>query len=186
MTTVSFHKADTGGERLGMASGPCTLGTVMLAAGARGVVAIVMGDSAQALRHDLQARFPRAELVDDDPQTREYLRRVTAFIDGTSTQVDLPLDIRGTAFQQRVWTALRAIAPGTTVTYAELARRIGAPAAVRAVAGACGANALAVVIPCHRVVRSDGTLSGYRWGVARKRALIAREAAITERVAEPA
>lgn len=186
MTTVSFRQVDAGGERLGVASGSCTLGTLMLATGARGVVAIVMGDDAQALWQDLQARFPRAALVRDDPQAREYLHRATAFIEGTSAQVDFPLDIRGTAFQRRVWAALRTIPPGTTVTYAELARRTGAPAAVRAVAGACGANALAVVIPCHRVVRSDGTLSGYRWGVARKQALITREAACGAGVAQPA
>ena len=178
MTTVSFHRTDAVTERLGVAWGTCALGTVMLATGAKGVVAIAMGDSADALMHDLRARFVGAELVPGDPRADEYLRQVVAFIDGASGEPDVPLDIRGTAFQQRVWAALRAIAPGMTVTYAEVARRLGAPSAVRAVAGACGANALAVVIPCHRGVRSDGALSGYRWGVARKQALIAREATI--------
>ncbi|WP_281650165.1 methylated-DNA--[protein]-cysteine S-methyltransferase [Novacetimonas hansenii] len=176
MTTVPVHRGNAATGRLGVAVGQCTLGTVMLATGANGVVAIAMGDGADALVHDLRARFVGMELVLGDPCANDYLRHVVAFIDGESDALDLPLDIGGTAFQKRVWAALRAIAPGTTVTYAEIARRLGTPSAVRAVAGACAANMLAVVIPCHRVVRSDGTLSGYRWGVARKKALILREA----------
>jgi AraC family transcriptional regulator of adaptative response/methylated-DNA-[protein]-cysteine methyltransferase len=125
---------------------------------------------------DLQDRFGRATLIGGDKDFERLIATVIGFVETPGTSLELPLDIRGTAFQHRVWTALREIPPGTTASYAEIARRIGRPKAVRAVAGACAANPLAVAIPCHRVVRSDGALSGYRWGIARKRALLEREA----------
>src|SRR5690606_2945176 len=137
--------------------------------------AITMGDDPDALLRDLQDRFPNAELIGGDEEFEATIAAVLALIEAPRTGLDLPLDIRGTAFQRRVWQALRQIPPGETVSYSEIARRIGAPQAVRAVAGACAANALAVVIPCHRVVRNDGSLSGYRWGIERKRTLLQRE-----------
>ena len=130
----------------------------------------------KALARELQERFPRAELIGGDAEFEQLVARVVGFVEAPALGLDLPLDVRGTAFQQRVWQALRQIPAGRTASYAEIARRIGAPASVRAVAQACGANPLAVAIPCHRVVRNDGALSGYRWGVDRKRALLAREA----------
>lgn len=157
------------------AIGQCALGALLVAQSERGMCAILLGDEPEALRDDLRQRFPQAELIDGDADTERLLAQVVAFVEAPRLDLDLPLDVRGTAFQQRVWQALRAIPAGSTVSYAELAERIGAPKAVRAVAGACAANALAVAIPCHRVVRSDGGLSGYRWGVERKRALLERE-----------
>ncbi|WP_211091354.1 bifunctional DNA-binding transcriptional regulator/O6-methylguanine-DNA methyltransferase Ada [Pseudothauera rhizosphaerae] len=159
------------------ALGQCSLGAILVARSVRGVCAIALGDDPQALLDELQARFPAATLIGADADFEALVARVVGLVEAPATGADLPLDIRGTAFQQRVWQALRRIPPGETVSYAELARRIGAPAAVRAVAGACAANPLAVAIPCHRVVRSDGGLAGYRWGVARKRALLEREGA---------
>jgi len=128
------------------------------------------------LLRDLQDRFPRAELRGAEPDYEQTVAQVIGLVEAPQIGLDLPLDVRGTAFQQRVWLALREIPAGSTVSYAELARRIGAPKGARAVAGACAANALAVAIPCHRVVRNDGALSGYRWGVERKQALLDREA----------
>jgi AraC family transcriptional regulator of adaptative response/methylated-DNA-[protein]-cysteine methyltransferase len=125
---------------------------------------------------DLQAQFPRARLIGGDGEFEQLVARVVGVIEAPGLGLDLPLDIRGTAFQQRVWQALREIPAGSTMSYAEIARRIGSPNSVRAVAQACAANLLAVAIPCHRVVRRDGGLSGYRWGVDRKRALLEREA----------
>ena len=130
-----------------------------------------------SLARELQDRFPRAELVGGDAAFERMVAQVVGLVEAPGRGLDLPLDIRGTAFQERVWQALRAIPPGKTATYAEIARAVGRPKAVRAVAQACAANPLAVAIPCHRVVRTDGDLSGYRWGVERKRQLIAREAA---------
>jgi AraC family transcriptional regulator of adaptative response/methylated-DNA-[protein]-cysteine methyltransferase len=126
---------------------------------------------------ELQDRFPRARLLGGDRRFQRLVARVVGLVEAPAVGLDLPLDLRGTAFQQRVWRALRRIPAGETATYREVARRIGAPSAVRAVARACASNALAVAIPCHRVVRSDGASSGYRWGIARKRALLARETA---------
>lgn len=166
------------GARIRFALAECALGAVLVAASERGVCAILLGDEPDALARDLRARFPGAALIDGDAAFAGWVAQVVALVEAPGHGLDLPLDIGGTAFQQRVWTALRAIPPGRTATYAEIARAIGAPAAVRAVALACGANRLAVAIPCHRVVRSDGALSGYRWGVARKRALLAREGAL--------
>ena len=158
------------------ALGTCTLGSVLVAATERGLCAILLGDDRPALLLDLQERFPRRERIADDTALAPWMAQVVALMAAPANPVTLPLDVGGTAFQQRVWQALRDIPAGTTVSYTELARRMGMPEAVRAVAGACAANALAVAIPCHRVVRSDGALSGYRWGVARKRALLDSEA----------
>jgi AraC family transcriptional regulator of adaptative response/methylated-DNA-[protein]-cysteine methyltransferase len=153
----------------------CALGALLVAASPQGVCAIALGDDADALARDLQDRFPQARLSGDDADFARVVAQVVGFVEAPRIGLALPLDLRGTAFQQRVWAALRAIPPGQTLSYIELAQRIGAPAAVRAVASACAANTLAVAVPCHRVVRTDGSLSGYRWGVARKRALLDRE-----------
>jgi len=158
------------------AIGECSLGAILVAASQRGVCAILLGDDPDALARDLQERFPRAELIGGDVGFERLVARVVGFVEAPRRGLDLPLDIRGTAFQQRVWQALRQIPAGETVSYTQIAERIGAPESMRAVAGACAANCLAVAIPCHRVVRIDGGLAGYRWGVERKRALIEREA----------
>ena len=139
----------------------------------KGVCAILLGDDPDALLRHLQDRFPRAKLIGGDPEF-ELVAKVVGFVEAPGIGLDLPLDVRGTAFQQRVWQALRKIPPGSTASYTEIAQRIGAPQSVRAVAAACAANVLAVAIPCHRVVRNDGALSGYRWGIDRKRALLER------------
>ncbi len=159
------------------AVGQCSLGAILAAATDKGVCAILMGDDPDGLVRDLQDRFPRAELVGGDANFEATMARVVALVEQPAAGLDLPLDVRGTAFQQRVWTALGDIQAGRTASYAEIAEKIGAPQAVRAVAQACAANALAIAIPCHRVVRNDGALSGYRWGVERKRVLLDREAA---------
>ena len=158
------------------AVGECSLGSILVAQSARGVCAILLGDDPDSLLAQLQQRFPAAQLIGGDAAFENLVARVVGFVEAPRLGLDLPLDMRGTAFQQRVWQALRKIPPGETLSYAELARRIGAPRAVRAVAGACAANPLAVAIPCHRVVRRDGALAGYRWGIERKRALLEREA----------
>ena len=149
-----------------------------MAATDKGVCSILLGDEdhADALVQDLQDRFPKARLVGGDAKFEDWVARIVGLVEAPALGLDLPLDVRGTAFQQRVWQALRDIPFGTTASYSDIAKRIGAPKAVRAVAQACAANPLAVAIPCHRVVRSDGGLSGYRWGVERKRALLDREA----------
>ncbi len=152
------------------------LGAILVAESDRGICAISLGDDADVLVRELQDRFPKARLTGDDAAFDARVARVVALVEQPRQGLDLPLDIRGTAFQQRVWQALRAIPAGETLSYAELAERIGAPKAVRAVAGACAANTLAVAVPCHRIVRTDGALSGYRWGVERKRALLTAEA----------
>ena len=157
------------------AVGETSLGSILVAQSERGVCAILLGDDPAKLVRDLQDQFPRAELIGGDASFEKLVARVVGFVETPALGFDLPLDVRGTAFQQRVWQALRRIPPGKTVTYAEIARRIGQPRAVRAVGQACGANPLAVAIPCHRVVRDDGGLSGYRWGIARKRELLDRE-----------
>ncbi|MBK6614240.1 bifunctional DNA-binding transcriptional regulator/O6-methylguanine-DNA methyltransferase Ada [Ottowia sp.] len=163
------------GQRIRFAIGQCALGAILVAESARGLCAIALGDDPDALARGLQDQFPRAELVGGDAAFERHVAQVIGFVEAPGLGLDLPLDVRGTAFQQRVWQALRAVPAGSTVSYADIARRIGQPRAVRAVAQACAANPLAVAIPCHRVVRSDGALSGYRWGVERKRALQARE-----------
>ncbi|MGH8382189.1 bifunctional DNA-binding transcriptional regulator/O6-methylguanine-DNA methyltransferase Ada [Pseudomonas sp.] len=157
------------------AIGQCSLGAILVAQSERGICAILLGDDPQALLHDLQDKFPKANLLGGDAEFETLVAHVVGLIEVPGIGLDLPLDLRGTAFQERVWQALRTIPAGTTASYAEIAQRIGSPKAVRAVAQACAANALAVAIPCHRVVRSDGNLSGYRWGVERKRQLLERE-----------
>lgn len=152
-------------------------GTVLVAASGRGVCAILPGEDAATLVAELRARFPEAVADTGDAAFALTLEAVLAFLDAPDRGFALPLDLRGTPFQLRVWEALRAIPAGTTASYADIARTIGRPSAVRAVARACAANMLALAVPCHRVVRADGSLSGYRWGVERKRALLAREAA---------
>ncbi len=157
------------------AVGQCSLGAILVAQSHKGICAILLGDDPDALARDLQDRFPHAELIGADPGFEQWVAKVVGFVEAPALGLDLPLDLRGTAFQERVWQALRSIPAGATATYAQIARMIGAPTSSRAVAQACGANPLAVAIPCHRVVRSDGALSGYRWGVERKRQLLERE-----------
>uniref|UniRef100_Q01ZD9 methylated-DNA--[protein]-cysteine S-methyltransferase n=1 Tax=Solibacter usitatus (strain Ellin6076) TaxID=234267 RepID=Q01ZD9_SOLUE len=176
MTPGDFR---AGGSRAAIrfAVAECSLGSILVAATEKGVCAILMGDDPETLVRDLQDRFPRAELTGGDREFEATVAKVLTFVEAPGLGLDLPLDVRGTAFQQRVWQALRAIPAGATASYAEIAARIGAPKSVRAVAQACAANSLAIAIPCHRVVRHDGGLSGYRWGVERKRALLTREGA---------
>ncbi|KCB45559.1 bifunctional DNA-binding transcriptional regulator/O6-methylguanine-DNA methyltransferase Ada [Bordetella hinzii] len=173
----SAYREGGANARLYFAIGQCSLGAILVAQSERGVCAILLGDDPEPLLQTLQDRFPKAELIGADPAYEGMMATVVGLVEAPGTPVDLPLDVRGTAFQERVWRALTQIAPGETVSYSEIARRIGSPKAVRAVAQACGANMLAVAIPCHRVVRNDGALSGYRWGVARKRELLRREQA---------
>ncbi|HZX70006.1 MAG TPA: bifunctional DNA-binding transcriptional regulator/O6-methylguanine-DNA methyltransferase Ada [Rhodanobacter sp.] len=175
MTPSSYRAGGTDSE-IRFAIGECSLGSILVAQSERGVCAILLGDDPDALARDLQDRFPKARLIGGDHDYEQLVAQVVGFIEAPAIGLDLPLDVRGTAFQQRVWRALRDIPAGSTVSYSEIARRIGSPSAVRAVAGACAANMLAVAIPCHRVVRNDGGLSGYRWGVQRKRDLLDREA----------
>jgi AraC family transcriptional regulator, regulatory protein of adaptative response / methylated-DNA-[protein]-cysteine methyltransferase len=175
--TPSSYRAGGSRTEIRFAVGECSLGSILVARGKRGICAILLGDDPDTLARDLQDRFPRAELIGGDAAFEALVARVVGFVESPALGLDLPLDVRGTAFQQRVWQALRAIPVGETASYAEIARRIGAPNSARAVAQACGANSLAVAIPCHRVVRNDGALSGYRWGVERKCALLEREKA---------
>ena len=163
------------GATIRFAVGECWLGAILVAASERGICAILIGDDPNALIHDLEDQFRRAELMGGDRMFEQVVAQVIGFVNDPSTGFHLPLDIRGTAFQQRVWDALRRVSIGQTVTYTELAEQIGKPKAVRAVASACAANLLAVAIPCHRVIRQDGSLSGYRWGVERKSRLLDRE-----------
>lgn len=174
--TPSAWRAGGQGARIRFAVGQCSLGAIMVAATERGVCAIELGDSAEALLHSLQDRFPAAELVGGDASFDALVAQVIAFAEAPCGTFTLPLDVLGTAFQRRVWEALTRIPPGRTATYTQIAETIGAPRAVRAVAAACAANPVALAVPCHRVVRTDGALAGYRWGLARKRALIDREA----------
>ena len=174
MTPKQFRTGGNG-TAIRFAIGECALGSLLVAATDKGVCAIELGDTPDDLVRGFQDRFPNARLIGGDLQFEQQVAKIVGFIDAPARGLDLPLDIRGTAFQQRVWTALRAIPAGSTASYTEIARRIGAPNAVRAVGSACASNAIAIAIPCHRVVRSDGSISGYRWGVARKRALLERE-----------
>jgi AraC family transcriptional regulator of adaptative response/methylated-DNA-[protein]-cysteine methyltransferase len=184
---------ESSGERLGMtptvyrsggvdteirfAVGECSLGSILVARSAKGVCAILLGDAPDALVRDLQDRFPHATLIGGDSAFERTVAAVVGFVERPALGLDLPLDVRGTAFQQRVWEALREIPVGATATYSEIARRVGVPNGARAVAHACNANALAVAIPCHRVVRTDGSASGYRWGVERRQSLLEKEGA---------
>ena len=163
-------------ETLRYGIGASPLGPLLVATSERGVCALLFGESARALAADLQQRFPQAQLSRDDDALAATLAQAAALIEHPDSASGLTLDLRGTPFQRKVWEALRAIPAGATASYKEVALRIGMPDASRAVALACGANALAVAVPCHRVIRGDGALSGYRWGVERKRALLAREA----------
>ncbi len=175
MTPTRFRAGGIDTE-IRFAIGECSLGSILVAATDKGVCAILLGDDPDVLAHDLQDRFPRAQLIGGDRDFERLVATVVGFVEHPRVGLDMPLDIRGTAFQQRVWQALREIPAGRTVSYTDVAQRIGAPRSVRAVAHAVASNRLAVAIPCHRVIRNDGALAGYRWGVERKRALLEREA----------
>jgi AraC family transcriptional regulator of adaptative response/methylated-DNA-[protein]-cysteine methyltransferase len=174
--TPTRYRAGGADTEIRFAVGECSLGSILVAQSDRGVCAIALGDDPDALARDLQDRFPQARLIGGEPRFEQLIAKVVGLVEAPGLGIDLPLDVRGTAFQQRVWQALRKVPPGKTVSYTDVARTIGSPKSVRAVAQACSANALAVAIPCHRVLRNDGALSGYRWGVERKRALLEREA----------
>ena len=175
--TPKAWRAGGAGAVIRFAVGQCSLGAILTAQSDKGVCAILLGDDPDALLRDLQDRFPTARLIGGDAAYEQQMAKVVGLIEAPALGLDLPLDVRGTAFQQRVWRALQAIPAGETASYRDIACQIGAPKAVRAVAQACAANSLAVAIPCHRVVRQDGALSGYRWGVERKKALLQREGA---------
>ncbi|HEX5386192.1 MAG TPA: bifunctional DNA-binding transcriptional regulator/O6-methylguanine-DNA methyltransferase Ada [Gemmatimonadales bacterium] len=174
--TPTDYRAGGANAEIRFAIGECSLGSILVARSRRGVCAIFLGDDPEALGRDLEERFPQATLITGDPAFERLVATVVAFVESPSRGLDLPLDVRGTAFQLRVWEALSRIPAGATATYSEIAAGIGAPRAVRAVSRACGANLLAVAIPCHRVARIGGGLAGYRWGIERKRALLEREA----------
>jgi AraC family transcriptional regulator of adaptative response/methylated-DNA-[protein]-cysteine methyltransferase len=174
MTPKTF-RAGGDGVVIRFAVGESGLGPILVAASDKGICAILLGDDSTRLVHDLEDQFPRAELVGGDADFERVVAKVIGFVEMPSLGLDLPLDIRGTAFQRRVWEALGTIPAGSIASYAEIAEKIGRPKAGRAVAQACATNALAVAIPCHRVVRADGSLSGYRWGVERKEELLRRE-----------
>ena len=176
MTPSSFRKGGAN-EEIRFAIGETTLGSILVASSNKGVAAILLGDDPDTLARDLQDRFPQATLIGADADYEALVAKVVGFVEAPRIGLDLPLDVRGTAFQQRVWQALCDIPIGQTLSYTDVAERIGAPSATRAVAGACAANRLAIAIPCHRVVRNDGALSGYAWGVERKRQLLAIEKA---------
>src|SRR3954447_12014284 len=176
MTPTDYRAGGTNAE-IRFAIGECSLGSILVARSERGVCAILLGDDPDALVRDMQDRFPRATLIGGDAGFEDFVAKVVGFVEAPRLGLDLPLDVRGSAFQQRVWQALQEIPAGETASYADIAERIGSPKAVRAVASACASNRLAVAIPCHRVVRNDGSLSGYAWGVERKQALLTREAA---------
>lgn len=173
--TASQYRAGGAEQEIRFALGQCALGAILVARSARGICAISLGDEAEPLLRELQDRFPNAQLIGGDADFEREVAQVVGLVEAPGVGLNLPLDVRGTAFQQRVWQALREIPAGSTASYTDIAGRIGAPRAVRAVAHACAANTLAVAIPCHRVVRQDRTLSGYRWGVERKKALLERE-----------
>ena len=174
--TPSRYRAGGANEEIRFALGETSLGAILVASSKNGVAAILLGDDPDELIRNLQDRFPKAHLIGADRDYEALVARVVGLVETPGVGVHLPLDVRGTAFERRVWHALQSIPVGDKVSYAEIARRIGSPKAVRAVAAACAANNLAVAIPCHRVVRKDGSLSGYAWGVERKRALLDREA----------
>jgi AraC family transcriptional regulator of adaptative response/methylated-DNA-[protein]-cysteine methyltransferase len=178
--TPTQYRAGGANEEIRFAVGETSLGAILVASSKKGVASILLGTDPDTLVRNLQDRFPKARLIGADGDYEALVATVVGFVEAPNLGLDLPLDVRGTAFQQRVWQALQEIPVGQTVSYAEVARRIGSPKAVRAVAGACAANNLAVAIPCHRVVRNDGSLSGYAWGVERKRVLLDREAALGE------
>ena len=174
--TPTIYKNGGQDAEIRFAVGECSMGAILVALSHKGVCAILLGEDPEALTRDLQDRFPRANLIGGEAGFEELVAKVVGLVEAPNVGLDLPLDIRGTAFQQRVWQALREIPAGQTASYTDVARRLGEPKSVRAVAQACSANAIAVAIPCHRVLRNDGALSGYRWGVERKRALLDKEA----------
>ncbi|NOT69734.1 MAG: bifunctional DNA-binding transcriptional regulator/O6-methylguanine-DNA methyltransferase Ada [Hyphomicrobium sp.] len=182
--TPSAYKAGGADVELKFAAGECSLGAIVIAATDKGIAAILLGDDASALLRDLQDRFPRATLTGGDKAFETLAAHAIAVVDHKPPAKALPLDVRGTAFQHKVWSALQGIPPGKTSSYSDVAKAIGMPKAARAVALACAANPVAVVIPCHRVVRTDGALSGYRWGISRKKVLLAREANCSGRSAK--
>lgn len=175
MTPTAFRK-DGEGVEIRFAVAQCSLGALLVAASSTGICEIALDADPEQLVHNLQDRFKAARLIGADTEFEAWVAAVVGFVEDPSRGLDLPLDVRGTAFQRRVWEALRDIPAGTTATYTDIAERIGSPRAVRAVARACATNNIALAIPCHRVVRTDGSLAGYRWGIDRKRALLAREA----------
>jgi AraC family transcriptional regulator of adaptative response/methylated-DNA-[protein]-cysteine methyltransferase len=174
--TPTRYRSGGADEEIRFAVGQSSLGAILVASSKKGVASILLGSDPDELLRNLQDRFPKAKLIGADSDYESLVARVVGFVEAPDLGLDLPLDVRGTAFQQRVWQALQEIPVGQTVSYAEIARRVGSPKAVRAVAGACAANSLAVAIPCHRVVRNNGSLSGYAWGLERKRKLLDREA----------
>jgi len=176
MTSAIMH-ADISGETIRVATGRCWLGAVLVAVSDKGICAILLGDDPQVLANDLARRFPDATVMAGDEGVAQQLAQVSRFVEAPALGVDFPLDPRGTPFEQRVWRALMAIPAGSTASYGDIARRLGEPRMAREVGEACAANALAIAVPCHRVVKADGGISGYRWGVRRKRALLQREAA---------
>ena len=175
MTPATYGRGGAG-TRIAFAVVPCALGRLLVAATARGICRISLGDDADALERGLAAEFPAATIARDDDTLRHWVAEITAHLDGRQPTLELPLDVRATAFQRRVWEALRKIPYGSTRSYSEVARAVGNAKATRAVARACAANPVAIVVPCHRVVREDGDLGGYRWGVQRKGALLKQEA----------
>lgn len=177
MTNIKDRATGVNSE-VQFAVGKCSLGSVLVATRGSGICAILLGDGVRALKQELQTRFPQARLVSNTADAAALAAMVVQNLESPARAIDLPLDVNGTPFQRRVWQALRKIPAGRTASYADIARRVGSPKSVRAVAQACAANALAIAIPCHRVVRSDGSLSGYRWGVERKRRLLDLEARV--------
>jgi AraC family transcriptional regulator of adaptative response/methylated-DNA-[protein]-cysteine methyltransferase len=174
MTPTSFRTGGRG-ESIRFAIDECSLGVILVAATDNGVCAIMMGDDPNTLVRELQDGFNQAELIAGDREFESLVARVVEFVEAPGLGLDLPLDVRGTAFEMRVWQALREIPPGSTASYTEIAEKIGSPKAARAVGRACASNNIAVAIQCHRVVRKNGTISGYRWGIDRKRKILARE-----------
>ena len=175
MTPTTFRKGGEGtGIRYGF--GLSSLGDLLVAAAERGLCAISLGDDRDVLLTALQEQFPKAELIEGGTDFKDQITAVITFVEQPRLGLDLPLDLQGTAFQIRVWQALRTIPPGETLSYSDLATRLGMPKGARAVASACAANKIAVAVPCHRVLGRSGTLTGYRWGLRRKRALLDREA----------
>jgi AraC family transcriptional regulator, regulatory protein of adaptative response / methylated-DNA-[protein]-cysteine methyltransferase len=175
--TPGARRRKGSGETIRFVTVSTPLGWALVAATARGICMTALSDDRDSLAVTLQQRFPRAELIAEDAQLKGWADRIVRFITAPDQNLDLPLDIRGTAFQARVWRALQKIPLGKTASYTEIAAALGQPKAVRAVAQACAANKLALIVPCHRVIRSDGELGGYRWGLERKRALLERERA---------
>lgn len=173
--TPGAYRAGAPGITIFYSVASCSLGEILVAATGRGICAIEFGDHREELCERLQRRFPKAEILSGARELKGWVSEVVAFVESPQTNLTLPLDMHGTTFQQRVWKVLRKLPTGSTITYADLARRVGRPRAVRAAARACASNQIALAIPCHRVVRGDGDISGYRWGVARKQALLDRE-----------